>query len=1435
MTRAGRLLLALLLSTAGLLLPLGALTPPASAASGQLGAPQLVLNPGGGRQSDGSDGLRFTVNAAAPGSDEEVFDEEEPEEQEYYVPGQDALFYRGTQQYCCSAGAPGLNVGGTAFGQAGPMMGAQDWTSLTVLSTGGSTSTGDVRTDRTGNASARVRYVATKEGREYVVTRTLTYTYPNDFVTESYEFTIPTGNTEPVKFYLGGDTAPGGSDIGYGVMLTSPVRSVISLNTSSQIQFGLRELPESKPFDGATAQSFFTPYQVVASGGDIGFVAESQEHDAGLMVQWNLGSTPGTQTAALQQFASQQGTNLSGGFDRTFTTAGEPVVLNLSVENTNLSTASALGFTINLPAGTVLAPGTRSNTCGGTLSATEGGTAVSLSDGAVGAVANCVVGVPVVASTYGTFTLSADNVAAVSGGLNNNVGTTAFFVPLAPHYGDAALGDLTVGTETTQSVTADGAPAPTYAVTAGALPAGLTLDGDTGVVSGTPTTAGPYAFTVTATNAGGTDQGAFTGTVTRGNPGLSASASPATAAYGETVTLRAADLPRGATGTLTFRSGEDVLCSATLPTTSCELETDLDPGTYPLDVSYSGDDNWLARTLTVPALEVTRAEATLRGSLSDRTVQYGERATVEVELRPAAATGTVTVGAGSLVLCEVTLPGSSCRTPAELPVGTHTLVLSYPGDQHHSAAAAEAGTLTVERATPALPPEELVTGTFGTPTTVSLPGLPDGATGTVTVVVDGEPACSYELGAGPESCDLPADVPAGEHTLRLEYSGDERYQPTTRKPGLLIERASTEVGAPATVAGTYGSRTTVRATGLPGTATGEVTVSVGEEVLCRFEVPGAASCDLPASLPAGTTTAVVTYSGDENHLGSSTTTELQIERRATAVEVDEEVGVVYGSSATITVRGLPAGAGGVVTVTGGPAGTECTIDLDDDQTSCATDGATAPGRYPLTVRYAGDANHEPSEAEVVLVVAQQKTAVRTADTLESTFGTAATVAVENLPSGATGTVAVRDGDRELCTLEVPTASSCDLPADLAAGEHELDVVYSGDDNFAGSRTTTTLTVAKLATAIGEIAPLSTLYGENALVPVTGLPLSATGTVTVTVQPETGAAFVLCTIDLDEDETGCTTDGTTPAGAYDVLVSYPGDDNHGGATTATRWEVQQAELPPVPAETVTSSSFGKGPRVKLAGLKDATGTVVVTYAGPDGEQLPFCTITLPDTSCTGPDDLPAGDYQLTLSYGGDANHTPSVAGLMLTVDPAATQVTTEEEFTTTEGEPAEITVGGLPGEATGTVTVAVAAPEAPDELAALRAPAPGEVLCTIDIAVADSCATPAELEAGSYELVVAYDGDANHLGSQTSTVLEVQAAEPEPTQPAEPEPTEPAEPGTAPVQHPTTPAPVSGSGGAVGGGALARTGGPALALGLVGLLLLGAGGVALLGARRRGRA
>lgn len=88
---------------------------------------------------------------------------------------------------------------------------------------------------------------------------------------------------------------------------------------------------------------------------------------------------------------------------------------------------------------------------------------------------------------------------------------------IAPSWTDDTLGQFYVGEAYSDSVSAAGT-SPTYTVSAGTLPAGITRSG--GALSGTPTTKGAYSFTITASNSAGSASASFSGTVNPAKGGI---------------------------------------------------------------------------------------------------------------------------------------------------------------------------------------------------------------------------------------------------------------------------------------------------------------------------------------------------------------------------------------------------------------------------------------------------------------------------------------------------------------------------------------------------------------------------------------------------------------------------------------------------------------------------------------------------------------------------------------------------------------------------------------------------------------------------------------------------------------------------------------------------------------------------------------------------
>ncbi len=353
---------------------------------------------------------------------------------------------------------------------------------------------------------------------------------------------------------------------------------------------------------------------------------------------------------------------------------------------------------------------------------------------------------------------------------NTEVTTTAV-TPFGAAY--TAPTTLSVGTSVTVSPVVEfGSDTPSYAVTTGTLPPGLTLNTATGVISGTPTTvsSSPTTVTITATAGSGSTQKTSTPEITFPVVDKGALAAPSdllekpgtNSRTGFTMTWTAVPNAAGYTATATPSGGTAINGVVTITNTGPEASfTGLTGGTsYLVSVTATGDDNYAnsaatSLTVTTSTLVVPTEASNLQVTAADRSLSVSWTAADEapngysVRWRETGQDKTFsainTVVGTSFIILDLT-PGTGylvrleTRNAANDDVQSGTAITTPVGITPFGVAYTAPPTLRVGTAVTPLNP---VIGGFGTDTpsyAVTTGTLPDGlGLDTATGVISGAP------------------------------------------------------------------------------------------------------------------------------------------------------------------------------------------------------------------------------------------------------------------------------------------------------------------------------------------------------------------------------------------------------------------------------------------------------------------------------------------------------------------------------------------------------------------------------------------------------------------------------------------------------------------------------------------------------------------------
>ncbi len=413
------------------------------------------------------------------------------------------------------------------------------------------------------------------------------------------------------------------------------------------------------------------------------------------------------------------GVTLSGG-----TLSGTPTAIgtfNFDITATDSSTAGSGGpYTRTQSYSVTVSQGAQTITFGAlsnaSLSASPVTVSATASSGLTVSFASTTTGICTVSGTSvtllqtGTCSITASQAGDGNWAAAPDVAQSFTVTPANLTINTGAASGTQVGAGFSQSNTAAGGIAPyTYSVLNGPLVPGTTLNGSTGVVSGTPTSAGAFSYRIRVTDSQGTpvttDGSTVSGTITKGNqtisftPSTAPSASVGGAAYTPTVSATS-----GLTPTLSIDASSTAICTISGGSVTFQAT-----GTCLINANQAGDSNWNAAPQAQQSVTVSAAGAIgVTVNFSTSTLGVGQTGTATITFTNPNASASPSIAplfSGSALVSRGSLGGSCGASGSDsganfqfngfsIPSGSCTVTISYTGTTAGSSAGFSLGAFT---------------------------------------------------------------------------------------------------------------------------------------------------------------------------------------------------------------------------------------------------------------------------------------------------------------------------------------------------------------------------------------------------------------------------------------------------------------------------------------------------------------------------------------------------------------------------------------------------------------------------------------------------------------------------------------------------------------------------------------------------------------------
>jgi hypothetical protein len=720
-----------------------------------------------------------------------------------------------------------------------------------------------------------------------------------------------------------------------------------------------------------------------------------------------------------------------------------------------------------------------------------------------------------------------------------------------------------VGDSVTLAVQSSGLPSgDSWTYSATGLPSGLSINADTGLITGTITgSAEDYSAAVTASDGeGASATQSFTWNVsvlTVTNPGTQNNA------VGDSVPLQVVDggLPSGDSWTY---SATGLPSGLSINTTSGLITGTITGPANAYSASVTASDGegaiasqsftWSVSVLSVtnPGTQNSAVGDSVSLQIADSGLPSGDSWTYSATGLPSGLsinttsgliTGTITGPANAYSASVKASDGDGASASQSFTWNVSVLSVTNPGTQNSALGAS----VSLQVHSSGLP--------SGDSWTYSATGLPAGlsinpSSGLITGTITGSPetysaSVSASDGQGASTSQNFA-WNVGPTTTTLTSSVD---------PSVYGEKVTFTATVAAVVSGS-------------GKPTGSVEFLDGTTVLDTATLSSADKATYTTTafaLAEGSDSITAVYAGSTKFETSTSAILPQTvnEDPTTTTVKSSAATAVVGQSVTFTATVTSNNPG-----SGTPAGTvtfyDGTTDLGPGTLSSSgkatfTTSSLPLGSNSITVTYNSDGNYQTSSSAKLTETINQaatKTVVATSGS-PSTFGESvtftATVTVKSPGSGApTGTVEFKDGSTVLGTGTLNAAGQATyMTSSLAVGSHSITAVFEGATDFD---TSTSGAITQRVTKASATATVSS--PDDSVSPNT--PVTFTANVAPTdpgIDPPTGTvtfysgSTVLGTEPLNSSGQATLTVSWKTAGTHDITVKYNGDSNFDTVTSS----------------------------------------------------------------------------------------------------------------------------------------------------------------------------------------------------------------------------------------------------------------------------------------------